>query len=119
MAGGAVLGTAGGASAEIVPDDLGASTLPVATGTLSDTLAAATGTTTSTLGYALGPAFDLQLYPLANNSGTDPLANGAGTKIADFRPVSTATLTGPLADGASLGTLPGESVERLLGAPGA
>lgn len=114
-----MLGTAGGASAEIVPDDLGASTLPVATGTLSGTLPAATGTTSSTLGYALGPAFDLQLYPLADNPGTDPLTNGVGTKIADFRPVGTDTLTGPLADGASLGTLPGETVARLLGAPGA
>ncbi|MBO8199122.1 hypothetical protein JW613_12505 [Streptomyces smyrnaeus] len=57
------------------------------------------------LGGALGAVNDLQLDPLAN-TGTDPLDNSVGTQIADFRPVSTAAVTGPLTRGASLGDLP-------------
>ncbi|MGP3986581.1 hypothetical protein [Streptomyces sp. 3N207] len=57
------------------------------------------------LGSALKAVNDLQLDPLAN-TGTDPLDNSVGTKIADFPPLSTAAVTGPLARGASLGDLP-------------
>ncbi|MFI8851672.1 hypothetical protein [Streptomyces sp. 891-h] len=57
------------------------------------------------LGSALETVNDLQLDPLAN-TGSDPLDNSVGTQIADFRPLSTAAVTGPLARGASLGELP-------------
>ncbi|NSC23900.1 hypothetical protein FM076_23205 [Streptomyces albus subsp. chlorinus] len=57
------------------------------------------------LGHTLKTVSDIQLDPLAN-TGSDPLDNSVGTQIADFRPISTAALTGPLASGASLGELP-------------
>ncbi|MFD5319138.1 hypothetical protein [Streptomyces sp. NPDC127098] len=58
---------------------------------------------------AVNPNLDLPLDPLAG-TGSDPLANSVGTQIADFRPISTADLTGPITDGATsrelLGGLP-------------
>ncbi|MEU5838421.1 hypothetical protein ABZ820_32790 [Streptomyces diacarni] len=76
---------------------------------VSKGLAAPVRETTRGTGVALGRTLetvnDLQLNPLAN-TGTDPLDNSVGTQIADFKPVSTAALTGPLARGASLGELP-------------
>ncbi len=56
-------------------------------------------------GGALGPISDLQLDPLAG-TGSDPLANGVGTQVADFKPIGTQAVTGPLAEGASLSELP-------------
>ncbi|MEU6989723.1 hypothetical protein ABZ953_03550 [Streptomyces sp. NPDC046465] len=53
----------------------------------------------------LGPVKNLQLDPLANTSA-DPLDNTLGTQIADFKPVSTGFVTGPLTQGASLADLP-------------
>ncbi|MGW5738195.1 MULTISPECIES: hypothetical protein [Streptomyces] len=53
----------------------------------------------------IGPTKDLKLNPLAG-TGVDPLDNAVGTSIADFKPVSTAPLTAPLAKGASLNDLP-------------
>lgn len=53
----------------------------------------------------LGPAKNLKLNPLAG-TGSDPLDNAVGTRIADFKPVSTAPLTAPLRQGAALGELP-------------
>ncbi|MEV6650505.1 hypothetical protein [Streptomyces sp. NPDC051219] len=53
----------------------------------------------------VGELKSLQLNPLAN-TGVDPLANGVGTQVADFKPVSTEAATGPLAAGASLEDLP-------------
>lgn len=76
---------------------------------LSGGLAAPVRETTRGAGVALGRTLDtvkdLQINPLAN-TGTDPLDNSVGTQVADFKPVSTAALTGPLARGASLGELP-------------
>lgn len=104
---GAALG-AGGAAAQAAP-------LPAAPATGADsTLAAASDAAapalTSALGYglagAVSPATDLQLDPLAG-TGVDPLDNAVGTQVADFQPVTTAFVTGPLAGGASLGDLPG------------
>ncbi|MGX2994993.1 hypothetical protein JNUCC64_11945 [Streptomyces sp. JNUCC 64] len=57
------------------------------------------------VGYVTGPLTALQLNPLAG-TGVDPLANGVGTQIADFKPLSTTALTAPLARGDSLGELP-------------
>lgn len=51
------------------------------------------------------PVKELQLNPLAR-TGVDPLDNTLGTQVADFRPVSTEALTGPLAEGGSLDDLP-------------
>ncbi|MEU7579427.1 hypothetical protein AB0B50_17685 [Streptomyces sp. NPDC041068] len=53
----------------------------------------------------LAPAKTLQLDPLAG-TGVDPLDNSLGTQIADFKPVSTAAATGPLAQGGSLDDMP-------------
>ncbi|MGW0555197.1 hypothetical protein ACWDZ6_13465 [Streptomyces sp. NPDC002926] len=52
-----------------------------------------------------GQVKSLQLNPLAK-TGVDPLDNGVGTQVADFKPVSTEAATGPLADGAALKDLP-------------
>lgn len=62
------------------------------------------GTGTS-LGSSLGVLKDMQINPMAN-TGSDPLNNAVGTQVADFREVSTAAVTGPLARGASLSELP-------------
>ncbi|MFI6287126.1 hypothetical protein ACIBCM_20660 [Streptomyces sp. NPDC051018] len=53
----------------------------------------------------IGYLKSLQLNPLAK-TGVDPLANGVGTQVADFKPVSTELVTGPLSDGAALQDLP-------------
>ncbi len=109
-AAGAVLASAGGASAEVLPSDLGASSVPLASDALSGTLGTLAGATTS----ALGPALDLQLDPLANTT-TDPLNNSAETQVADFPPLNTELLTGPLADGASANELPAGLLGGLAG----
>ncbi|MEW1723122.1 hypothetical protein [Streptomyces sp. NPDC093109] len=54
---------------------------------------------------AIGPVKNLQLDPLAG-TGTDPLDNVLGTQIADFKPISTAAVTGPVTDGGALKDLP-------------
>ncbi|WP_461035729.1 hypothetical protein [Streptomyces mayteni] len=94
---GAVLATGSAASAEVVPED------PL------QTVTKVADTTTGALASAVNPILDIQLDPLAN-TGSDPLANALGTQIADFQPISTADLTGPIAGGAStrelLGGLP-------------
>ncbi|MFI7322303.1 hypothetical protein [Streptomyces venezuelae] len=53
----------------------------------------------------LGPVKELQLDPLANTSA-DPLDNTLGTQVADFKPVNTGFVTGPLTSGGSLADLP-------------
>ncbi|WP_432159633.1 hypothetical protein [Streptomyces sp. NRRL F-5630] len=55
--------------------------------------------------YGLGSVTNLQLDPLAGTT-TDPLTNGVGTQVADFKPVGTTNVTGPLTNGASLAELP-------------
>ncbi|MBR7675064.1 hypothetical protein KDA82_18955 [Streptomyces daliensis] len=57
------------------------------------------------LGGAIGAVKRLQLDPLAN-TGSDPLDNGVVTQVADFRPISTRTVTGPITRGDSLSELP-------------
>ncbi|MFC6062572.1 hypothetical protein [Streptomyces ochraceiscleroticus] len=70
---------------------------------------AATNSTVGALQQAtasgLGTVKNLRLNPLSG-TGTDPLDNAVGTQIADFKPISTAVLTAPLASGASLSQLP-------------
>ncbi|MFF2405345.1 hypothetical protein [Streptomyces sp. NPDC058092] len=91
-AAGAALG-AGGVAAQAAP-------LP---------LVPATGADTGALGHSLhngiAPVTHLRLDPLAG-TGTDPLNNTVETQIADFKPLSTATVTDPVTSGGALKDLP-------------
>jgi hypothetical protein len=69
------------------------------------TSALPTQSVTGALASGIAPVRDLKLDPL-NNTTVDPLTNGVGSQIADFRPVSTTDATAPLTNGGSLGTLP-------------
>ncbi|GGX16145.1 hypothetical protein [Streptomyces noursei] len=60
---------------------------------------------TDSTGRGLGPVKDLKLDPM-NNTGVDPLDNGVGTQVADFKPVSTKQVTDPVTKGGSLRSLP-------------
>ncbi|MGW7382021.1 hypothetical protein [Streptomyces sp. NPDC054794] len=60
---------------------------------------------TGTLGYVTGPVTGLKPNPLAG-TGVDPLDNGVGTQVADFQPLSSQALTGPVAESRSLGSVP-------------
>ncbi|WP_128380791.1 hypothetical protein [Streptomyces cavernae] len=61
---------------------------------------------TGNVRYVAGPAADLKPNPLAG-TGVDPLDNGVGTQIADFRPVDSRDVTRPVAQAESLGSVPG------------
>jgi Flp pilus assembly protein TadG len=60
---------------------------------------------TGTVGYVTGPVTALKPNPLAG-TGVDPLDNGVGTQLADFKPVSSQALTGPVAEAESVGGIP-------------
>ncbi|MYS19937.1 hypothetical protein GA0115240_114927 [Streptomyces sp. DvalAA-14] len=78
------------------------------TSTVTDALPAQalpTQYVTGALGYGIAAVRDLRIDPLSN-TGVDPLTNGVGSQIADFRPVSTTAATAPITNGGSLGTLP-------------
>lgn len=60
---------------------------------------------TGTVGYVTGPVAGLKPNPLAG-TGVDPLDNGVGTQLADFRPLSSKSLTGPVAQAPSVGGIP-------------
>ena len=60
---------------------------------------------TGTVGYVTGPVAGLKPNPLAG-TGVDPLDNGVGTQVADFKPLSSQALTGPLAQAPSVGSVP-------------
>lgn len=92
----AALAASGSASAAAGP----APAVPLSDSALGSTLA-----TDSALGSALGPVKHLAINPLAK-TGTDPLDNVVTPQVADFKPVSTGALTGPLAQGDSLSELP-------------
>ncbi|WP_055563983.1 hypothetical protein [Streptomyces atriruber] len=93
-AAGAALGVGGTASAGAVEPGPAASPVQALTAAVHHSAAG-----------GLAPVKDLQLDPLANTSA-DPLDNTLGTQVADFKPVDTGFVTGPLASGASLGDLP-------------
>ncbi|MGW5367528.1 hypothetical protein ACWER6_13690 [Streptomyces sp. NPDC004009] len=57
------------------------------------------------VGRATGPIAGLKPNPLAG-TGVDPLDNGVGTQIADFKPVDSRDLTRPIAEADSFGSLP-------------
>ncbi|MBO8194942.1 hypothetical protein ITI46_25275 [Streptomyces oryzae] len=115
---GAALGSAAPAAGAAEQGGAGKTGGDVAVDALVDGLTTPVRGTVRGTGVALGSTLkavnDLQLDPLAN-TGTDPLDNSVGTQIADFRPLSTAAVTGPLARGASLGDLPlvGPTVTNL------
>ncbi|OIJ65079.1 hypothetical protein [Streptomyces mangrovisoli] len=71
---------------------------------------------TGSVRYITGPVAGLKPNPLAG-TGVDPLDNGLGTQIADFQPIATRTLTAPLAEAPSLGSVP--VLGQVLGATGA
>ncbi|MEU0334766.1 hypothetical protein [Streptomyces sp. NPDC006193] len=60
---------------------------------------------TGAVGYVTGPVAGLKPNPLAG-TGVDPLDNGVGTQVADFKPVSSRALTGPVAQAPSIGSVP-------------
>ncbi|MFG2624085.1 hypothetical protein [Streptomyces sp. NPDC048473] len=109
---GAALG-AGGAAAQAAP-------LPLAPAAGADSSlggAGEVGEATGALGHSLKngiePVTQLRLDPLAG-TGVDPLDNEVGTQIADFKPLSTAAVTGPVTSGGALKDLP--VVEQVAGA---
>ncbi|MCX5268327.1 hypothetical protein [Streptomyces sp. NBC_00199] len=67
------------------------------------------------LPYVTGAVSGLKPNPLAG-TGVDPLDNGVGTQLADFRPLTSQMLTAPVAQAQSIGSIPvlGE-VTKVLG----
>ncbi|WRZ90996.1 hypothetical protein OHB54_19110 [Streptomyces sp. NBC_01007] len=61
---------------------------------------------TGTVGHVTGPVEALKPNPLAG-TGVDPLDNGVGTQVADFKPLSSQALTGPVTQAQSVGDIPG------------
>jgi hypothetical protein len=117
-AAGAVLGLAG-SSAQAAQPAAHASASDIDTPLPGAGTAAAQGLTAAAkygIAGAVGAVANLKLDPLAG-TGSDPLDNVVGTQIADFKPVNTAPLTGPVTDGASLSDLPviGRATRLLTG----
>ncbi|MER7912800.1 MULTISPECIES: hypothetical protein [unclassified Streptomyces] len=97
-AGAALVGAGAGAQA--------AAPVPLPVDSLARTDAAAAGAgALGGVGHALGPLTRLQLDPLAN-TGVDPLDNGLGTQVADFKPVGTNLVTDHLTKGGAVADLP-------------
>ncbi|MFJ8020907.1 hypothetical protein [Streptomyces sp. NPDC096311] len=67
---------------------------------------------TGAVGYVTGPVAGLKPNPLAG-TGVDPLDNGVGAQLADFKPLASQALTGPMAQAPSVGSVP--VVGRALG----
>lgn len=72
---------------------------------LPDSPLAPTRYVTGALGDSIAPVKNLTLDPLST-TGVDPLDNAVGSQVADFKPLSTAAVTGPVTRGGSLATLP-------------
>ncbi|MHC3468172.1 hypothetical protein ACYF6T_05605 [Streptomyces sp. 7R007] len=60
---------------------------------------------TGTVGYVTGPVSGLKPNPLAG-TGVDPLDNGVGTQLADFKSLNSQMLTGPVAQAPSIANIP-------------
>jgi hypothetical protein len=60
---------------------------------------------TGSVGHATGAARNLKPNPLAG-TGVDPLDNGVGTEVADFKPVESRAVTGPVAQAPSVESIP-------------
>lgn len=94
----AVLATAGVALGAGVTTAVAADSVPV----LDDT------------GHAVDAVAGLKPNPLAG-TGADPLDNGVGTQVADFRAVDSREVTGPVAQAPSVGGVPvaGQAADAL------
>lgn len=99
-AAGAALAAGGAATASAAP----ASATEHSTDT-GATASALTGALLHSAAGGIGPVKNLKVDPLANTP-VDPLANAVGTQIADFKPVGTTLVTGPLSSGSALRDLP-------------
>ncbi|MFF2653255.1 hypothetical protein [Streptomyces sp. NPDC058045] len=102
-AAGVALGAGAGAAAADEPAANGSGGQPTSAGQVD--VPAAGRVLTDSVGHAVGPVTELTLDPLAG-TGVDPLDNGLGTQIADFKPVSTKAVTGLVTGGGSVSTLP-------------
>ncbi|MGW0941895.1 hypothetical protein ACWD4O_04980 [Streptomyces sp. NPDC002623] len=109
---GAGAGSAVAATGEPVVDGL--RTRPTSIGRI-DPQAGVQGALGS-LTYVTGAVSGLKPNPLAG-TGVDPLDNGVGTQLADFRPITSQMLTGPVAQAQSIGSIPvlGEATKLLGG----
>lgn len=97
-AGAAMLG-AGAAAQAAAPVPL-----PVDSLTRTDAASAGSGALEG-VAHGVGPLTRLQLDPLAN-TGVDPLDNGLGTQVADFKPVGTNLVTDHVTKGGAVADLP-------------
>ncbi|MEY9486645.1 hypothetical protein RKD26_002439 [Streptomyces calvus] len=95
---GAGAATAAAADSGPLLGDAGRVAGPVA-GTVAGTVAGPVA------GPVAGTVAGLKPNPLAG-TGVDPLDNGVGTQVADFRPVDSRAVTGPVAQAPSVGSIP-------------
>ncbi|MFG1808963.1 hypothetical protein [Streptomyces sp. NPDC049040] len=93
------------AAATLLPAAAAVAATPAPAGTAAPDAALPTGTVTGALGAGVEPVRHLSLDPLSN-TGVDPLDNGVGSQVADFKPVSTTAVTDQVTRGGSLSTLP-------------
>ncbi|MEV6960077.1 hypothetical protein AB0M97_12905 [Streptomyces sp. NPDC051207] len=98
---GAGAATASAADAEPVLDTL--HTRPTSLGKIDPQ--AGLQALTGMVGYITGPVAGLKPNPLAG-TGVDPLDNGVGTQLADFQPLTSTALTGPVAQAQSVDGIP-------------
>ncbi|MEU0248822.1 hypothetical protein ABZ192_31775 [Streptomyces sp. NPDC006235] len=61
--------------------------------------------TTGTLGCVTGPVAGLKPNSLVG-TGVDPLDNGVGIQLADFKPMTSQALSGPVAQAQSIASIP-------------
>ncbi|GAA3730989.1 hypothetical protein [Streptomyces tremellae] len=109
-AAGAALGLGGAAAQAADAQDAG-----VQQGAQATAQALTGGLGTAVTEGVTKPVTNLQIDPLAG-TGVDPLDNGVGTQVADFKPLSTTALTDPVTHGGALATLPVTGqVTSLLG----
>jgi hypothetical protein len=101
----------------------GAATAAANTGSVLDIVHTSLGETdpraglqaaSDTLAYATGTVTGLKPNPLAG-TGVDPLDNSVGTEVADFKPMTSREVTGPVAQAPSVGGIPvvGQAAEPL------
>ncbi|MER5429720.1 hypothetical protein [Streptomyces sp. NPDC002588] len=109
---GAGASTAAAATAEPVVDVT--RTGPASAGQ-ADPQAGVQGALTA-LPHVTGTVSNLKPNPLAG-TGVDPLDNGVGTQLADFQPLTSRMLTGPVAQAQSVGAVPvvGDATKLLGG----
>ncbi|MEW1643112.1 MULTISPECIES: hypothetical protein [unclassified Streptomyces] len=93
----------GAGAATAAADTSPVATRPTSLGKIDP--AAGLGALTGTVGYVTGPVAGLKPNPLAG-TGVDPLDNGVATQLADFQPLASQALTGPVAEAQSIGSMP-------------